>query len=410
MTTAIKKYVIACDIRLTAPMHISAIEKGAYNPDRQVLQRSPASKAQTGFIGTSLTRTAEIGELSKLRKIKMIAVKSGVGAEDDESVESPDSTWNRFDVPIVPIIPSSTIGGLLRRAAAEMLMDSMSQRDMMLTPDAYNTLTSGSATTSLLGASMQGMQIARMDPFLGNFGGTTFMVAAGTVISEGWPILKITESRHMTPTIGDTAPLLMEDIKDLTRVWQVVRKNDAQGMTDQERLIRIVGEQHLNDYMTEINDKQSKSKARQAEGEVGTKTDLRALNGIETVMSGLSFALRVGIKATTAAHLGLMILAMQKFIVKGRVGGKEARGFGQFICLNSRLLEIDPATGLVVSETPLFEEKSVGYKLFDNEVVTPAVSAAVDYIDACDPGLYTAFAEGNEKALQARFRTAENLN
>lgn len=395
----IKKYVIACDIRLTAPLHISSIDKGAYNASRQVLQRRPTTLP--GFVATSLTRTAEMLEFAKLRKVRS-AGQNAVGSDAGETEPTEQAEWNRFEVPIVPIIPSSTLGGKLRRMAAEMLMDSLAEREVHLSVDAYNTLTSGSASTEIVSASMEGMRAARFDPFLGNFGGTALMVSAGTVISEGWPILAMTQSRHMTPPIAFDAPLAFDNINDMTSVVQIVRKDDARSLRDLDRLDKVVGLDHVGAYIERLDAVSVVSKTNKASGVKGTKSDIRTLNGMEVVNSGMPFALRVAVKATTPAHLGMMILAMQRFMVQGQVGGKAARGMGQFACSHSRLMEIDPATGCTINVTGLFEDRTVGYKVIDDSMIHKAVADATDYIDTCDSELFEAFADGNDAAIRAR--------
>lgn len=168
-----------------------------------------------------------------------------------------------------------------------------------------------------------------------------------------------------------------------------------QSLRDLGRLEAAIGPKGLADYLDSIGQQQLDSKAKKKAGEGGQKVDLRAFNALEAVRSGMPFALRVAVRATTPAHLGLMILAMQKFLISGQVGGKAARGFGQFVCDASQLLEIDAATGTVVRKVPLFGLRSDGYTLSDEATVQQASVAAQDFLDQADAALYAAFAQGN---------------
>lgn len=370
MNAQIRKYRIAVDITTTSAMHITAIEKGTYDPERKRLSRYDA---QTG-IGCSLTRTMKIASAAVVR--------------DD-----------KITVPEVPVVPASTIAGKVRRAAADLLFTSLTQRDLVITVDAYNTLTSGMATTELKAdeATPETVVTARRDPFLGLFGGTSFALSASCVIAEGWPLIEMTRPMLMTEPLAPVLPL--SDLRDMTTPMAIIRKNDAAALAG-DHLEGVVGLHTLAAYVQAEGSRRTDSKAKKAADEDSKKTDLRTFNAVETINAGMSFALRFEVVARTPAHLGLMLLAIQKVLRDGQIGGKAARGMGRFVCSASRLYEVDPTNRESTVLTNLFLGQDTGYGLHDHEIVNEAVMQASDYIDQVDPRLLNAFAAADAKAIK----------
>lgn len=193
-----RKYILAADIQTTAPLHITAIEGGAYNPTQQRITRFE-SKAP-GMIGCALTRTLRIQSAA-------YAAESGA-----------------WVIPEVAVIPASTVAGKLRRAACDLIFESIVKRGLHVTADAYNTMTTGMARAELKAGSATAdvVRTARLDPFLGLFGGTSFALAAGSVISEGWPLLEVTKPMLMTEPIGDGQA--MKNIGEMTEAVAIIKR------------------------------------------------------------------------------------------------------------------------------------------------------------------------------------------
>lgn len=383
-----KQYIIAVDIQTTAPLHISAIEKGRYDPARQNILRY--DNAQVG-IGCALTRTLPMLDAATV-------------AENQSVV-----------VPLVPVIPASTVAGKLRRAAAELIFNSFIGRDLNLSADAYNTMTSGSASTGISAkdAKPETLRTARLDPFFGLFGGTSLMLKAHSVIGEGWPIVAQAKDKLMTePLVSVSA---VSRFQDMTDAVAVIKKNDVLDLRG-KYIEGVIGIETIAKYALAQNNSIASSKAqktadeearkaaakdgKKAVIEEGTKTDLRTFNATEVVKPGMSFGLRVKLDARTPAHLGLMMLAMQGLLREGQIGGKGARGMGQFMAQASRLYEVDPSSRKMTVVASLFGDKNNGYELAENAVVQEAVIAAQDYIDAVSPLMFEAYAAADIDALQ----------
>ena len=372
-----KKYIIAVDITTTAPLHITAIEKGAYDPATQKLVRFDGNG-----LGTALTRTQGLAH-------QAYTLESG-----------------NVVTPLVPVIPASTVAGKLRRNAGTLIAQSLVGRGLTISPDAYNVLMSGMANTELKADEKipEVLRAARNEPFLSLFGGTSFALSAHSVVAEGWPLIAGTQSCLMSEPIADLQPFT--SVYDMTDVQPIVRKNDVADMKH-PILEQVVGVDALATYVEGQGAMRSESKAKKAANEEGKKTDMRTLNGVEVVKTGVNFALRVELTAFNESHLGLMLLAMQSFMRDGQVGGKAARGVGRFVVSGSRLYEVEPDTRIQKVVTSLFEGKDLGYAFAANETVDKAVTAAQDYLDDIDPAMLEAFTRADAKALRKLIKGAD---
>lgn len=381
------RYLIACDIRTTAPLHITALEKGSYDPQSQRRYRYDGPG-----IGATLTRSLALAHKASVRMATQ-------GEEAPDNAQGA-SSLSSVQIPRVPVVPASTIAGKLRRAAAELLYESLLARKLQLKPAAFNTLNAGTATTSLNPEAKTAdlVRIARDDAFLGLFGGTTFALAAGSVIAEGWPITADTEQLLMSPRLVEASPL--SGMNDLTEMLAIVRKNDLTGMS-YARLDELLGVQAVTDALQTDSSNRAESKARRKAGEDGTKTDLRTLNAIEAVRAGVPFALRVRVDAPTPHHLGLMLLALQRLLRDGQLGGRGARSWGSFVCEASRLYQLSPGSARMEPLCQPFGDRTSDYALADHPVLQRAEDAAQAYLADCTPARYNAFAEGDVAAITA---------
>lgn len=375
-----QKYIIAVDIQTTAPLHITALEKGGYDVEGRRIMRYDAPNT----IGASLTRTMSIADAAFIK-------------EDGKAF-----------VPLVPVIPASTVGGKLRRAAADLLYASMVARDLTVSPDCYNVLNSGMATTKIEAdqADSETEVTQRQDPFLAIFGGTSFMLPAYSVIAEGWPLVEHTRNKLMTEPMAPVS--VLTDYRDMTDAVAIIRKNDAADLAGQF-VEGVVGIKALAEYAEAQQAERSASRAKKSTGESGTKTDLRTFNAIEVVRAGMGFALRVELSARTPAHLGFLLMAMQRMLQEGQFGGKGARGMGAYIATASRIYAIDPSNRTTSVISAIYGDKISGYAFLDHPIINSAVMAAQDYIDEADPAFYELFASADAKGLKARFRAAQKV-
>jgi len=378
-----QKYIIAIDIATVSPMHITAIEKGTYDVDNQRVNRY---KAATG-IGCSLTRTMAMAHHAQV------------------------SNTGSVYAPLVPVIPSSTVSGKLRRAATDLICESLINRSLTISPAAYNVMSSGMATTELKGSEKTAavVTMARKDAFLSLFGGTSFALDSHCVICEGLPIIDMTEGLMMSPAIADKRPF--SSLNEMTEVFAIIKKDDVMDMR-RATLENAVGFESISQYVldkaAESSQKKSKKGEEDAGAEGGKKTDLRTFNAFEAVKTGLNFGLRIEVTSFEPSHLGLMLLAVQSVLRDGQIGGKGAKGFGRFTLSASRLYRVDPVNRLHTSYAEIFENQQAGYQFKASEaaddLVTEAILAAEDYLDSIQPSLIEAFSAADADALKKAYK------
>jgi len=412
------RYILAADITLTAPLHITAIEKGRYSIDGD----RPRLYRYDGGAGVGLQCA-----LTRSRRVMIdVAASAQESIEDAGAENTAGPGVQGTSSADIPVIPSSTVGGKLRNLAASLIFESLIKNGQTISTDAFNTLCSGTATTALAGdlAVPEVIRLARQEPFLANFGGTSFALPAHSVVADAWPLIQSTRQYLMSPEL-----LPAEALPDLRWMSQmcspvaIVRKDPVRDMRSKQ-LEEIVALDDLIQYIEEKGEqaaaaKINKAKAKEAKsnGEViaaSKKTDIRTISALEAVNTGMSFALRVRVDATSPAQLGLMILAFQKLLREGQIGGKGARGFGQFVCPESRLIKIDPNTNrpFIDAQSRLFHAQDMGYEVVgltdDEDAIAPqAVIAAQSYLKNINALLIEAFAATNVAALRTFYANPE---
>lgn len=386
------RFILAADIQLTAPMHITAIEKGRYMAEEG---RRLRYDSRDQGIQLSLTRTMRLANY----------------VEEETNGEDVNRRFGRD----VPVIPSSTLGGKLRNAAAQLIFDSLIQRDLSISTSAFNTLCSGTATTSLDAdkTTPEVMRAARTEPFLANFGGTSFALSARSVISQGYPLIEGTREMLMYPPLDEQGVFNLERFYDMTSVMAIIRKDPLRQLAS-DTIEQVIAEDDLKTYFADLKEKDESKAANKAKAKDDPatprekKTDTRTLNAMEVINPGMSFAIRIQVDAFSQEQLGLMVLALQKVLRDGQIGGKAARGFGRFICKDSRLIQIDPASNRAIESTvgPLFLDKTTGYAIAGLDSDTPstlamATMSAQDYLFQLDPVLLEAFASTDPASIKS---------
>jgi len=369
---------ISVDIKTTAPMNIMAMSKGTFIPDRNKVVRYKVS----GGSECGLTMTMPIPGV--------YSVASDVpGAE----AEVRSTT-----VPL-PIIPSSTITGGLRRAACALIEDSVVDRKLNMSVAAFNTLSSGSATATLTAATqVTTIRAAAQHPFFGLFGGTSLALSSRMVVADAVPVIEETVGMSL---LSSTQPTMILRPSDMLIPVQIIRKNDALGR-DADRLVELIGEAEITKYWVEqteqtVKRKESKAAAAAAlaSGEVvekGKKETLQTATAIEAVMPNVNFVLSFEVNAYSEAQFGLFLMALQRLLRKGQFGGRAARGFGQYKVLSTSIAEqsdkgVWAVKGAVFSDTSTLD--------FDAELREVA-GLAEDWIDTCSVPEIEAFASSDE--------------
>ena len=374
---------ILVDIQTVAPMTISAMHKGTFFPDRNKIARTKVSGGSECSLTVTMPIPGVYGNKEKTAGAAEVAV--------DEDA--------RGGVQYLPIIPASTITGGMRRVACGLIEQSVLDRRLKISVAAFNMLSSGSATATLVPATkVTTFDAADKHPFIGLFGGTSFSVASTMVVADGVPVCE--ETRGMSLLTSSEPEMLLRPYQMLTPV-QIIRKNDAVAR-DSSRLIEIVGFEEISEYWASQSEQAVKRKeskvaaaAAQAAGEAvekGKKETLQTATAIEAVMPNVSFSLSFEVRAASEVHLGLALLSLQGLLRKGQFGGRAARGFGRYLVRSACIAEKDREG--VWQRSSLFNDLA---KLDFDERLNPFVEAADDWVDNCSIPEIEAFAAADEK-------------
>jgi CRISPR type IV-associated protein Csf2 len=299
----------------------------------------------------------------------------------------------------VPVIPATTMRGRLRRYAADIVLEELSQRDDRVGFKTYQVLRSGAATGRPASGSpsLPAARAQQADLHLGLFGGGPYMLAGRLSVSTAYPMLRYL---HELGLFGDRVAVddLIETgaVRSLLGYAQTVRGNDALQYRDpnaaatianyDDEMLRSLGNEAASRAAALKNADKSKSKKAQpvpeavedpAE-EVETERSLRTLAFIEYVVGGTPFYWSLNARRVTHAQAGLLMTAVQRLFTDSRgIGGKSAAGYGRIT-----------ASGFTIAssendETELFD----GINLALNSGESAFIADCIEAKDAALAGL-----------------------
>ena len=395
-----RKFILAVDIESTSPMHISDVTKGTYDPSANRVHRYASGPG----IGCSLTRTLELAPHAS-------SALDGDGDGDGDGLEAGARANGRPKSLTVPILTATKLRSALRRACADMIFESWIGREQQVDVNVVNAMTSGAHTTSP-NADVRTPQVDRYcenDPFWGLWGGGSMFLEGCAQVSNGLPLIEQTLHMLQSPALAEPA-YGVRGLSDMTQALPILR-TDSVAAASVPQLADLVGFDALTQAHQARTVQRSESaaakKASKETGEaIGKKTDLRAINAIEVARAGLKYALRVSLRAPSPAHLGMTVLAMQDVLRNGQIGAGAARSLGQFIGLQSRLYQVDPATGKMDALSEIFGDRVSGYAIHAHPELTAAVAAAQDYLADVDAAAHRAIVYADTGAIGTLFAAA----
>lgn len=260
-------------------------------------------------------------------------------------------TWH-FDKELrrrhIPFITANSVRGLLRRAAAEQVLDTLNKP---VSRALFSILNRGAAGRSDIGAdpSVNAMIEGSRNVFAGMFGGGPYMIHSRFSIGPLIPVISWTQ-HYLHPALRSSAV----PIDNLTykREGEVI---DAPLTTDiiltgKDDLLMGRGQNHVENYQQSLQNwiehvqggRDAKAAAKAAKKDGANKkseeapaavksSDLQGFNFVEAMLPGtpLQFWLRTK-EQTTPAQLGLLLIAVREWANANVVGGMSARGFGRF--------------------------------------------------------------------------------
>lgn len=298
----------------------------------------------------------------------------------------------------VPFITANSVRGLLRRAAATRVLDTLNQP---VSRQLYHVLTRGAASRDDISAAptVKGIAQGNQHVFAGLFGGGPYMLHSRYSIGPLLPMVAWCE--HMLHPSLKPRAIAADQLRAKnhdTKTWFDVPLTTDIILTGKDDLLAGKGANHVADYQQSLQQwleqvtqgrtakadaKNAKSKAKKEgtkpdpEAAAGKSSDLSAFNFVEAMLPGtpLQFWLRM-VKNPTKAQIGLALLSVQDWANANVLGGASARGFGRF---NADLALYD-GEHQVAANIFGMADTATGYTLSDE--MAPYVDAAKAELEA----------------------------
>lgn len=244
-------------------------------------------------------------------------------ALDNEESEENAKRANYF-----PIIPVNTLRGILRRNAADMIINALAERQEVGNLHLYHILTCGAHSSQPAKVnSLDIMRSSATHPYLGVFGGGPQMSPSFFSIGNGMPITNLLIEEGVVPEFLADHALNLEPYQ-LTKVTHIRRVDDLMEYKSSQVSKFIENyEESVNEWFDMIGvNKDDRSKS-----EAAKKLDLQNITCQEFVIPGSVFHSRISFdpRGPADAGLGLLLHAIKELPNKP-IGLKVANGFGQF--------------------------------------------------------------------------------
>lgn len=256
----------------------------------------------------------------------------------------------------VPFITANSVRGLLRRAGAEMLLNTLNKP---VSRELFSILNRGAAGRSDIGSepSVVAMVEGSRNVYSGLFGGGPYMLHSRFSMGPLLPILAWTE-RYLHPALRAKAiPAEYLTYRGTDDTLRDAPLTTDLILTGKDDLMMGRGQRYVENYQESLQtwldhvsggreakaakkEAEAKAKAAAKKGEkieiapeiaAGKSSDLQGFNFIEAMLPGtpLQFWLRMK-PQVTKAQVGLMLFAVRDWANQNVVGGMSARGFGSF--------------------------------------------------------------------------------
>lgn len=239
----------------------------------------------------------------------------------------------------VPFITANSVRGMLRRAAASVLMDQIKYKGEQISRNVYLSIMRGSYARTGLdagGASYMQMLAADAHPFVGLFGGGAHMYRS-----------KVRIERDLFPMCATTRALLPERYQELcadVHPRQLLVRALIASRDDFERLPEgAFIENQEEAYLEHMEAKFGQNVAKRiqksdakASGQAVLKSqklktdDLNTYTQVECIAAGTPMFFGMTLRSATDAQIGLLLRAIERWSNANALGGGSCRGRGSF--------------------------------------------------------------------------------
>lgn len=318
------KFIIQGVIKTTSPLHISSAVSGTakYNVDTGSVSYGDK---EGGFPVTQTIKDKFFLTASVMSDSKV-----------DDSTDQTELT----KVATLPVIPASTIRGMLRRAASSVIEDHFIHEKQTKIPSyqVYMGMRCGAVSARPDGkpSSREEILSAHKNIFFGIFGGGPRMLKGALKAQSALPITVDTiESGFVSQEHFEHA-LKLRSNRDLLSYSQVIRKDDLLGgYAGAQRASEVLSDfestyQNERDKLFENAALKAKNKSDKKEGvesEVKAERGIQAMSFREDVATGVPFFFNLAIDGTQA-QVGLLVQALERMLNTG-IGGRSSIGNGK---------------------------------------------------------------------------------
>ncbi|ADC73188.1 CRISPR-associated protein, Csf2 family (plasmid) [Thioalkalivibrio sp. K90mix] len=248
----------------------------------------------------------------------------------------------------VPVIPSNSIRGRIRRAGADVLMEALKAKGENLTLPAYHTVCAGTADgrpDKGSSVSLSALHQRREHPFIGLFGGGPEMVESRFLTDTAWALVPETVASIDVPAACEDAvvdPMGREKRLPLTQVIYFRRMDDILQFSDPKAAERI------EDYETAAQEWLDNQRTR-SNGDEERGDRVQGWNATEIVLAGMPFSFRIGTTTSSSeVQDGLLLAALERFVERfPNLGGWKVKGFGRYDLSSIRMSCDGEDAGLV---------------------------------------------------------------
>lgn len=229
----------------------------------------------------------------------------------------------------VPYITANSVRGLIRRAAATLVLEQLEKTHGFISKNLYLSIVRGSFGRTAInagGLTFSQAVSAAQHPFAGLFGGGSFM------LRSPWRI-----ERDLIPVIAATAPLLPQEVQhaaldcnkpeDLLTFSLMAPRDDFARLPEGARAVVADAEAAYSDHMA---NKLAQSAAKK-DDDTKSKDDLDNFAMTECIIPGVPLYLGMTTSDITPAQTGMLLNGLLIWARNNALGGGSARGRGGFI-------------------------------------------------------------------------------
>lgn len=372
-----------------------------------------------------VTAASDTGD--NVTRVMKAAVVEGSGSDPEGGAPDRSPT-----LASVPLVPSNSPRGRLRRETLGILTEALLARNVTLSRDAYQMLSNG----GLVGSSKDGnvapsvgeVLRARRNLHFGLWGGGPRLMHSSVVTSDLMPVCAETVAAGRVPSrLKGFAPTRMTRVQggeyqpspargnDLLQVRMFKRNDDAMQLNAQaiDRLKVLGGdsEEIIAAYQAEqLGFREARKEAKAAtdgkgKGEL-TKDEEAALKKrdvinfleIEAIVPGTVWPVDFRLAAdATPAQIALFCRGLERFVKRQNMGGMGRWGFGQY----RAYLSIDGADGPI--GTLRWSDEVQNHVLtFVNDSYDKALADALATFDPAEIDGFVAVNKADDKAPKAK--------